>query len=117
MLSRVMKDIDEVFSSFNTIFDEMETFRKPISNIKYDEEKAEWVARIELPGIDKDDLEVTLSENTISIKAEKEDRKFRSTFKIGSNIDQDSISAELKDGLLTLTFKEIVPEQKRIELK
>jgi len=117
MIARVMNDLDKVFSNFNTIFDEMDAFRRPLSDLHFNEDDGIWTAEIELPGIDKENLEVTLSENTISIKAETEDRKFRSSFKIGRNIDQESISASLKDGLLTLSFKEIMPEQKRIELQ
>jgi len=75
----------------------------------------------ELPGIDKDDLNVTLEEGVLTIaaenKAEKSDQSegkvlrrerrygnFSRSLKLGKDVDENNIDANYKDGVLTVTL-------------
>lgn len=75
------------------------------------------VVRAELPGIDPDkDVEVTVADGVLSIKAERQEKKehkdkdsYRSEFRYGSfmrriplpsGVQQDDVSASYKDGVL-----------------
>ncbi|MCU0839282.1 MAG: Hsp20/alpha crystallin family protein [Rhodospirillales bacterium] len=92
--------------------------------------------KAELPGLDEKNVEVTLSENVLTIKGEKkeeheEDRagvhyaerrfgSFERAFRLPENVDQDTIAASFKNGVLTVTMpKTAAPEkpQKKIEIK
>ncbi len=95
------------------------------------------VVEAQLPGFAKDDVTVTLEQGKLSIRAElqaqpddgaEQDgrRYFRRerrlgavsrTFGIGESYDPDSVSATLKDGVLTLTIAKVAAAQpKQIEI-
>ena len=98
------------------------------------EEKGELVIKTELPGIKKEDLDVTLEGDTLTIKAEKKEEEaaeestyhtreryyghyFRSTT-LPFHVDSDRISATFKDGVLELRLpKAEEVDAKRIEVK
>ncbi len=74
----------------------------------------------ELPGLNKEDIKVTLEDNMLTIEgerkrtAEKENAQvhrserfygtFKRAFTLSSEIDSDKVSADYKDGILTLTL-------------
>lgn len=91
----------------------------------------------ELPGVKKDDIHVTLENGVLTLEAEvsqedkeeKEGRiirqerrygKFTRSFNLGGNVHEEDISANFKDGVLTLKApkaKEEVPSSRRIEVR
>ena len=87
-----------------------------------DRDKA-LVVRGELPGVEKDDVEVTIAGNRLMIEAEREfeevDEKeefYRHELGYGrltrsvalpDEVDPDNVHAELKDGILTVTLPKI----------
>ena len=116
---------DDVFDHFEKMFDsDFSAANYPPYNIvktgpeKYDIEVA-------LAGYSKDDIRVDYSENQLTIKSVKEDKKgeedgvlhkgiakrfFSRTFTIAEDVEVKD--AELKDGLLKVSLKRIVPEGK-----
>jgi HSP20 family protein len=80
----------------------------------------EVVVRAELPGVKKDDLEVTLSEHTVTIEAhttsEKKEEKedyyrremsrgdFQRTLTLPTGVDEAKATATFADGVLELTL-------------
>ena len=116
---------DDVFDHFERVFDsDVSVVNYPPYNIvktgpeKYDIEVA-------LAGYSKDDIRVDYSENQLTIKSVKEDKKgeedgvlhkgiakrfFSRTFTIADDVEVKD--AELKDGLLKVSLKRIVPEGK-----
>ena len=83
----------------------------------------EFMVRGELPGVEKDDVEVTISGNRLMIEAarefeevdEKEEfyrhelgyGKFMRTITLPEEVDIEKIHAELKDGILEVTLPKI----------
>lgn len=100
------------------------------------EKKDRYELTAELPGVDKKDIDVTLDNGLLTISAEsrfenkeeKEGRlirqerrygKFVRSFNLGTDVKDDDIKAEFKNGLLTLTVpktEEKAPLSKRIEI-
>ncbi|HYQ93081.1 MAG TPA: Hsp20/alpha crystallin family protein [Candidatus Competibacteraceae bacterium] len=86
------------------------------------------VVRAEVPGVDKDNLEVTLSDNTITIKGstsheEKEEKgnyyrceisqgSFARTVALPADVDGSKAKASFKDGLLEVTLPKVTPAQR-----
>jgi HSP20 family protein len=87
----------------------------------------------ELPGLAKDDVKVTVHDGVLSIEGERKheeeskDRKhhrieryygsFKRRFTLPDNVDENSVKAAFKDGLLTLTVQKAEPAQpKAIEV-
>jgi len=78
------------------------------------------VLKAELPGIDPDDVEIRVEDNTLYLKGERKFEKevkeqnyhrversygtFTRTFSLPNSIDADKVAANYKDGVLTLTM-------------
>lgn len=77
-----------------------------------------YVIAIDLPGVNRDDLEITVEDGTLKISGERSMRdeqqsgqfyrieraygRFFRSFNFGSNVDPDNIEAQFDDGVLTL---------------
>ena len=91
------------------------------------ERKDAYVFRGDLPGVKQEDLDMTLTENrlTVSGKREAEERHegerfyaversygaFTRTFSLPEGVDAEHVRAELKDGVLTL----VVPKKPEVQ--
>lgn len=93
----------------------------PLSDVYSDvyEDKDNYVLKLDLPGIKKEDVKISFVDGQLNIsgerKQEKESKdgtyhrvernygKYFRTFTLPSKIKQDSINAEFKDGQLTIT--------------
>ena len=85
--------------------------------------ETEVVLRVEAPGVDKDDLEVSLSDNTVTIRGktkheETEEKgeyyrrelsygEFSRTVALPAEVDRDKAKAKFKDGVLELTLPKV----------
>ena len=83
----------------------------------------EFLVRGELPGVEKDDVEVTIAGNRLTIEAarefEEEDKKdefyrhelgygkFTRTVVLPEEVDPQKVQAELKDGILNIMLPKI----------
>ena len=77
-----------------------------------------YVIAIDLPGVNRDDLEITVEDGTLKVSGErsmKEEEqtgqfyrieraygRFFRSFNFGSNVDPDNIEASFDDGVLTI---------------
>lgn len=89
----------------------------------------------ELPGIKKEDIKLTVVENTISVEGEKKlanddniryfvneriSGNFKRSFKMPFEVDRNGVEASFNDGILTVTVKKAEKEpeaNKQIEVK
>ena len=95
----------------------------PPYNVIRDGEKT--LVEVALAGYSKDDIKVVVEDATLSIEGsgdpDNEDRqhlhrgiakrKFKTSFSLAEYVEV--ISADFKDGLLTVTLEQIVPEEKQ----
>mgnify|MGYP003313185327 CR=1 FL=1 len=90
----------------------------------------------ELPGIKKEDLDVTVDDGVLAITAEHNDNqeqtgksqfirqersygKFVRSLRLGANVDEDTITAEYRDGVLHITLpkaKEVQPRKVEVSV-
>ena len=93
---------------------------------------AEIVVKAEVPGVDKKDIEVTTTDNTVTIKGktsheEKEERgdyyrceisrgSFSRTVALPGEVDGANAKASFKDGVLELTLPKLA-KSKRVNIK
>ncbi|MBF0464445.1 MAG: Hsp20/alpha crystallin family protein [Nitrospirae bacterium] len=98
------------------------------------EKKDSYVLRAELPGVKKEDVDISVSHGVLKItgelkSAEEEGSecycseraygKFQRTLQIPSTVDVDFIEAKHKDGILELCMpktKEAIVEEKKIKI-
>ena len=100
------------------------------------DEKDKIIAKAELPGVNKEDIKVTLSDNTLSIrgerKKEQETKKenyyccervhgsYSRTIALPVDIDKENIKSSLKNGVLEIILpkaKESKPKEIDIKLE
>jgi HSP20 family protein len=91
------------------------------------ESEGEFRIAAELPGVEQDDIEVTLEDGTLTIKGErKDDRKekdagfrrvetlrgsFRRSIRLPEEVDQEAVKARYRNGVLELSLPKL-PEAK-----
>jgi HSP20 family protein len=105
-------------------------FVAPPANIVGNEQ--EYVVELEMPGVDKEGIEVTTEGNELTIigrrkselpqgelcYCESAQADYRRVFEIGPDVDTGKISAEMKQGVLTLRLpKSEKAKPKHIEVK
>ena len=92
-----------------------------------------YVILFEIPGVKKEDVKLTLENNTLTVKGEKQreleisekhyyrvERRygaFQRMFRLSEKVDAGKISAKYKDGILEVMLEKKVPEKpKKIEV-
>ncbi|WP_027719315.1 Hsp20/alpha crystallin family protein [Desulfovirgula thermocuniculi] len=98
------------------------------------EDKDKYIVRAELPGVEKDNIEVSVANNVLTIKGERKIAKeveesqcyfceryygsFMRSVNIPGDIDINRISASYKDGLLEVFLPKVKGEgEKKINIK
>jgi len=92
----------------------------------------EIVIQTELPGVNESNVEVTFDRKVLTLVGTADPGqfdgyrlsyrefglgRFERAFTIHEEIDRDSIEAQLRDGLLTVTLHKIVPEKTKVTVK
>ena len=120
---------DNIFDHFNDMFEtstSLQTNYPPYDIVKHSD--THYDIQVALAGYSKDDIEVEVKENTLSIKSVKKEeddkvevlhrgiskRYFERSFTIAEDVKVNS--AELKDGLLIVSLERVIPEHKKPRL-
>lgn len=105
-----------------------------LPNIDVIDRDNEIVVRAEVPGVDKKDISISLTDNILTIKGETKTEKkeekgdyhrreissssFARAFTLPGSVDSDKADAALKDGVLEITLPKVATSRKRnIEVK
>ena len=99
------------------------------------EDKNDVVVKAELPGIKKEDIDVTLTDDTISIAGEKKKEEevekknyywwessygsFSRTFTLPAEVQTDKVKTQFKDGILEIRIPktdEAVKKEKKVKI-
>ncbi len=131
-------DLDNLFNHFwspAVSKDMTADFFSPRVDIK--EKKGKYEITADLPGVNKDDLSVTLENGVLTIEASTEEEKteeedgkvirkerrsgkFMRSFNLGADVKESDVKANFKNGVLKLTVptaEKQVAEPKRIDVK
>ena len=141
-LSMLNDDINSILhKSFDNLFpeyvfeQEMKGMAMPVDIKEYEDK---YVVKVEMPGINREDITLDLHKNSLKISASKKieqeenDNKkkyHKSEFRYGDycrtlyfplEVDMEKCDATLKNGILTIELEKTVKEeekQKKIEIK
>ena len=112
--------------------------RMDVGNIAVDikENDKNYTVKADFPGVDKDDIDISVDNNVLTIAAEHKDEakeekegkvirqerrygKYSRSFNLGKDIDEGSIKAEFDNGVLTLVIPKgnVAPAKKQIPIK
>ena len=128
----------DYFDNFGDVFNGF--FRTPLTHrsvrkaripaVDVTETDTAYQVKAELPGIRKEDLDVTVDDGVLTIKAEHNDNqeqtengqlirqersseKFARSLRLGANVDEETITAEYRDGVLHITLPKAKEAQPR----
>jgi len=92
--------------------------REPLMDIEEKDDR--YILHMEVPGIKKDNIDIKLKDNILSVHGRQEDEKeesnnnfilrergykeFRRSIRIDENVDTEKVEAKLEDGVLNLTL-------------
>lgn len=79
-------------------------YRTPIYEQVVDEKEGKLRLLVELPGVDKDGIDISALEDKVIIKVENHNRKYNAEISLKREIDPDSSKATYKNGLLEVIF-------------
>lgn len=98
------------------------------------EDKDNFIVKIELPGMKKEDIDISLHEGSLSISGERKNEqefenaeicrserfvgRFQRTVELPSAVAHDQVKAQYKDGILTVTLpktEEAKPKQINVQ--
>jgi len=133
----VQRDINRLFDNFFHSGSPVEetmaaSYFAPAVDIA--EQENEYVVKVELPGVTKDDVKISVESSTLTIKGEKKQDKeekskdfhrversygsFQRSFTLPSTVKNDKIDAVFNNGILTITMpKSEEAKPKLIEVK
>jgi HSP20 family protein len=135
----MQREINQVFDNFfRGGLPEDEAFVPSVWTPAVDiaEHENEYSVRLELPGVNKDDVKITMQHNVLSVRGEKKQEKeskgssfhrversygaFQRNFTLPSTVKADRIDASYADGILTIVLpkaEEAKPKQIEVKVK
>lgn len=139
-----MSELERLHSEINRLFEpdfgnmRSGIFDRSVSPaVDVEEETDNFVVSIELPGISSKDVDLSIADNVLTIKgekkrpekSEKDGKHYRDEFWYGTfqrtvglpkAVDPDRVSANMNDGVLTITLpkrEEVKPKQITVKVK
>ena len=120
-LMTTQREFDRLFrEAFSPVSGEGEATRTWAPPVDIYENGDNLVLKAELPGINPDDVEIRVEDNTLYLKGDRKFEKevkeqnyhrvertygtFTRTFSLPNSVDSDKVAANYKDGVLTLTM-------------
>ncbi|MBE0521123.1 MAG: Hsp20/alpha crystallin family protein [Candidatus Methanoperedenaceae archaeon] len=94
--------------------------REPYTSSVVDEKKNEVYITAEMPGVEKQDIKVNATENTVLIKAVRGERNYAKTVTTPCEVEPDSATAKYNNGVLEVTLKLktfLKPEGKSVNIE
>ena len=125
IMERFTKVFDDVFNQdfFPSVSKDYQSLRTDIT-----ESNDAYLVEADLPGFSKDDIQIEIENNQLTIRAKREDEKeerdkddriirkerhfgeFVRSFYV-ENIDQDRVDATLENGVLKITLPKLKPDK------
>ena len=79
-------------------------FRSPMNEQILDEKSGVLRLVLEMPGVEKNDIQVEATDDTAVVTADTEGRKYRAEIELKAQVQPDSGRAEYRNGILDISF-------------
>jgi len=84
--------------------------REPLVDVMETDDNVKVIA--ELPGVDKGDVDLEITESNLIIKVDTEKRKYYKNVDLPATVDSESVAAKYNNGVLEVTLDKKSPEKK-----
>jgi HSP20 family protein len=91
--------------------------REPLIDVVPDEREGTIKVVAEMPGMQKEDIKLNATEDSLTIKAERGERKFNTTVPLDSQVDPSSTKASYNNGILEVQLKSKSTKPKAVNVK
>ena len=87
--------------------------------MSYEDREKDIVFTIDMPGVEKKDIDITVLEHSILVKSESNGRKYNYARKFKPSVDENSATATFKNGVLDISIKKIESKEigKQVKIK
>lgn len=122
---------------FDSMFSSMDSWSTRVPAVDVEENDKEYTVKAELPGFDENDVNLTVENHVLTLSGkvdekneekDKDNRKylvrerrvetFERSFSLPEGVDEENISAQFKNGLLTVTLPKTAEKASRkLEVK
>ena len=133
-LERMRKEMDRIWDRFSQDFSTSTSEQDWKPSLDLMETERSLVALVEIPGIDPDDIDISVTSDLLTITGEKKKEteetggnchlaerphgKFSRSIQLPTTVNPDQVEARYKEGVLRITLgKTAVAESKRIEVR
>ena len=79
--------------------------RQPLVDTVLDEKENTLRITAEMPGVNKEDIKISVNDGYVTIQAEKGDKKYDANIPVGVNLEESSAKAAYSNGILDLKIK------------
>lgn len=132
-MERLLDRMNRQFDEFGD-WDPTETGERgastPTDLVEHDDE---FVVTVDLPGFEKDDVEIRVADHTLRIAADRDEsaseeeeaylrrerrrRSVRESVRLPDEVDKEAVSARMRNGVLTVTLPRLdVEEERTVEI-
>jgi len=134
----IQREMNKMFNNFfrGDIQDEDSAIMAWTPAVDIAEHDDEYLVKVELPGVNKEDVKITIESNVLTIRGEKKQEKetkkenyhrvernygsFQRSFTLPSTVKSEKIDASYKDGILSVSLpkaEEAKPKQIEVKVK
>lgn len=89
--------------------------REPLTDIIEEADKVRII--VELPGVEKEDIKLNATEDSLDIEVDNPDRRFEKRIELPCEVDPDSAKATYKNGVLEILLKRASVKEKGKEIR
>ncbi|MBI5476032.1 MAG: Hsp20/alpha crystallin family protein [Ignavibacteriales bacterium] len=130
------RELDKIFEQFRSDVQNEDVSKTLMPVVDIVERENEFSIKVEIPGVDKKDVKITIQNDVLTIRGEKkqeEEKKgenyyrtersygtFQRSFTLPSSVANEKIDASYDNGILTLTIpklEEAKPKEIEVKLK
>lgn len=79
-------------------------YRVPLAEQTLDEKAGLLRLLLDMPGVEKKDIEISAKDESVVVTAERDSRKYKAEIQLRSQVEPDSGKAEFKNGVLEISF-------------
>ncbi|MBE9103367.1 Hsp20/alpha crystallin family protein [Vacuolonema iberomarrocanum] len=129
-VENLRREMDRMFDRFMGGLDEGRSELAFIPSAEMDETSEEIHLKLEVPGLEAEDLDVSVTDDAVSIKGERQSEtkteekgmvtsefhygKFERVIPLPAHVQNDRVTAEYKNGILNLTLPKAEEEKERV---